>query len=69
MAFLKIIFVLLGFIYSGVEPHSGGAPDGACSSMLPGHGLTPQVDDAPITSVLSAGKVIFNCLCMYLKNR
>ena len=48
MVFPTLFLVLLISIFSVAEQHSAGAPEAACSGMIPGHGLNPQPNDDSI---------------------
>ncbi len=65
MSFFIIIIVLLISIFSVVEPHSRGAPEEACETITPGHGLPPQINDdsIPTTCTVNASKNMYIAKC------
>jgi len=58
----KVRLFLIGFVgllYSAQlgNSYSGGAPDAVCSTMIPGHSVSPQKGPSPYTIKLSSTNV------------
>lgn len=50
--------ILLFHLASEVNGYAKGAPLGACSSLTPGHGVSPQITKSPYSLVMRYNEVI-----------
>lgn len=55
--FARIFFIVACVALPSAWAYSSGAPNGACVSMLPQHGVDPQESPAPYKLLLSANSL------------